>query len=207
MDTPSPDHDRLGVDVDRHRYQDLASFRLPPGFRGRSAVVTQLWWLTQALLFHPSPQFMYGWRRFLVRLFGAKIGADVLLRPSVRVTYPWKLEIGDRSWIGDRVELYTLGPIRIGSDAVVSQDSYLCTGSHDRTDPAFSMVTAPVVVEDQAWIAAGVFIAPGVTIGRGAFVGVRSVVLRDIAAGMEAVGSPARAIRRRAVKRADYPSS
>lgn len=188
------------------QYQDLASFKLEPGFRGRSAVVTQLWWLTQSLLFNTSPQFMFGWRRFLVRLFGGKVGDGVLLRPSVRITYPWKLEIGDRSWIGDRVELYTLDRITIGSDAVISQDSYICTGSHDRADPTFAMATAPVVVGDQAWIAAGVFVAPGATIGRGAFVGVRSLVLRDIPPGMEAFGSPARVKGPRPFKASNDPA-
>lgn len=179
-------------DPARHTYQDLSRFRLAPGFRGRSAVVTQLWWLVQSLLVHPSPQFMYRWRAALLRLFGARIGKDVLIRPSVRVTYPWKLAIGDNAWIGDNVELYTLDRIEIGSHAVVSQGSYLCTGMHDRRDPTFAMVTAPVVVEDQAWVAAQVFIAPGVTIGRGAVVGARSLVLASIPAGMEAAGSPAK---------------
>ncbi|MBZ9937883.1 putative colanic acid biosynthesis acetyltransferase [Mesorhizobium sp. BR1-1-16] len=184
--------DAAAIDPLTHRYQDLSRFRLEAGFRGRSALVTQLWWLVQALLFNPSPQFLYGWRRLLLRVFGAKIGDRVLIRPSVRVTYPWRLEIGDSSWIGDNVELYTLGRITIGADAVVSQRSYLCTGWHDRADPSFAMRTAPVVVQDQAWVAADVFVAPGVTIGRGAVVGVRSLVLKDIPPGMEANGNPAK---------------
>ena len=90
-------------------YQKLDRFRLPLDFRGRSAAVVQLWWLVQSILFASFPQFMYGWRRFLLKLFGAKIGNGVLIRPSVRVTYPWKVEIGDRAWIGDHAELYSLG--------------------------------------------------------------------------------------------------
>jgi putative colanic acid biosynthesis acetyltransferase WcaF len=178
--------------ADNHpRYQDLSLFRLPKNFRGRSAVVVQLWWLIQSLLVNPSPQALYGWRRFWLRLFGAEIGQGVILRPSVRVTFPWKLKIGDRAWIGDRVELYTLGPIRIGNDAVVSQDSYLCTGSHDHRDPAFGIFAREIVVEDEAWVASGVFIAPGRTIGRGAVVAARSVVLSDVPEGMIAAGHPA----------------
>ncbi len=113
------------------RVQDLSRAKVPPGFRGRAAWFVQLWWIVEALLFHPSPQVLYGWRRFLLRAFGARIGKGVLIRPSVTVTYPWKLSIGDWSWVGDRVTLYTLGEISIGESSVVSQGTYLCTGSHD----------------------------------------------------------------------------
>ena len=74
--------------------------------------------------------FMYGFRRWLLRAFGAKIGKGVRVRPSARITYPWKVDIGDRCWIGDHAELYSLGPIRIGADSVVSQRSYICAASH-----------------------------------------------------------------------------
>ena len=91
--------------------QDLSKFKLPQNFRGRNAFTVQLWWLVQGTFFRMSPQFMYGFRRFLLRLFGAKIGKKVIIRPSVKITYPWKLSIGDSSWIGDDVDLYTLGNI------------------------------------------------------------------------------------------------
>jgi putative colanic acid biosynthesis acetyltransferase WcaF len=178
-------------------YQDLSSFRLPANFRGKSPFVVQLWWVIQALLFHTSPQFLYGWRRFLLRLFGAEIGEGVLVRPSVRVTYPWRLSIGDHSWIGDHVELYTLGPIRIGSNAVVSQGSYLCTATHDYSRSSFDMQTRSVTIEDEAWVAAHCFVAPGVTVKRGAMVASRSLVLKDVPAGMIAAGHPAQVLRPR----------
>jgi len=90
-------------------YQRLNQFQLPEGFRGRSVLVVQLWWLVQSTLFAMSPQFMFGWRIFLLKLFGAQIGSDVRIRPSVRVTYPWKVKLGDRVWIGDYAEFYSLG--------------------------------------------------------------------------------------------------
>ena len=99
-------------------YQKLNTFQLPKNFRGRSPIVVQFWWLIQGTLFRMSPQFMYGFRRFLLRLFGAKIGKKVIIRPSVKITYPWKLSIGDYSWIGDQVDLYTLGNITIGKNVV-----------------------------------------------------------------------------------------
>lgn len=175
-------------------YQDLSQFSLPESFRGRPAWIVQLWWLVQAIFFNTSPQFMYGWRRFLLKSFGAIIGRAVLIRPSVRITYPWKLRIGDHAWIGDNVELYTLARIDIGAHAVVSQRSYLCTGSHDYRTINFAITAKPIVIEPEAWIASEVFIAPGVTVGKGAVVGVRSLVLGDVPANAICVGSPAAVI-------------
>ncbi|WP_292959258.1 putative colanic acid biosynthesis acetyltransferase [Neptuniibacter sp. UBA6509] len=178
-------------------YQRLNSFKLPQHFRGRSAFVVQLWWIVQATLFSMSPQFMYSWRNFLLRLFGAKIGKGVIVRPSVRTTYPWNLSVGDYSWIGDHVELYTLGEINIGNNAVISQKSYLCTGSHDFLSEKFDIFARTIVIEDEAWVATDVFIAPGVTIGMGALVGARSSVFNNMPPGMICTGSPASPIKKR----------
>lgn len=174
--------------------QDLATFRLPPDFRGRSAVVVQLWWIVHALLFRTSPQFMYGWRNWLLRQFGARIGRGVIIRPTVRITYPWKLEVGDHAWVGDLVELYTLDTITIGDNAVVSQQAYLCTGSHDFRSPDFAIQGQPITVETEAWIAAGAFVHPGVTIGRGSVVAARSIVRHDTEAYGIYAGEPLRRV-------------
>lgn len=180
-----------------HEFQNLDKFSVPPGFRGRSAPFVLLWQLVQSTLFGLSPQPFYGWRRALLRLFGAKIGRKVLLRPTARVTFPWKVEIGDFSWIGDNVEIYSLDRITIGRHSVVSQRSYLCTASHDMHDLNFAYVTGPINIGDQVWIASDVFVAPGVTIGRGAVVGTRSTVFSDVPPELVAFGEPARAIRQR----------
>jgi putative colanic acid biosynthesis acetyltransferase WcaF len=174
--------------------QDLATFRMPANFRGRSAVVVQLWWLVQATLFRMSPQLLYGWRRWLLRLFGARVGKDVLVRPTVEITYPWKVTIGNWSWIGDGVTLYSLGEIYIGDNAVVSQKSYICAGSHDYALPTFDIYAEPVNIENEAWVATDVFVGPGVRIGRGTVVGARSTVLRDLPAMCICAGSPARVL-------------
>lgn len=188
-------------------YQDLSTFKIDGRARGRSPVLVQIWWLTQSLFFHTSPQSTYGWRRWLLRLFGAKIGKNVILRPTVSVTYPWKLEIGDFSWIGDNVDLYNLDTIRIGRNAVVSQGCYLCTGSHDYTDTAFTLVTSPIIVEDEAWIASQSFVAPGVRIGRASIVGARSLVLSDTPPAMIVFGQPATVRGERRSKGAAIPPS
>jgi len=140
---------------------------------------------------------MYGWRRFLLRAFGAQIGKGVLIRPSVSVTYPWKLSIGDWCWIGDGATLYTLGEISIGDNSCISQHAYLCTGSHDYTRTSFDLYAVPIRVEPEAWVATHVFVGPGVTIGHGAIIGAASVVLKDVEAGMICAGNPLRRIRTR----------
>jgi putative colanic acid biosynthesis acetyltransferase WcaF len=179
------------------RVQDLSKFSVPPDFRGRSAWFVQLWWLVQSTLFQRSPQFMYGWRRFLLRLFGARVGRNVLIRPTARITYPWKLSIGDHSWVGDEVILYTLGEISIGAHAVVSQRSHLCTGTHDFKSVPFDILASKITIEDEAWIAADVFIAPGMTVGRGAVVGARSSVFNDLPPLAVCVGTPAKPVYKR----------
>jgi putative colanic acid biosynthesis acetyltransferase WcaF len=181
-------------------YQKLENFKMPADFRGRSAIVVQLWWVVQSSLFALSPQFAYKWRNFLLRLFRAKIGKNVIIRPTVKVTYPWKLTIGDNAWVGDNVDLYTLGEITIGKNAVVSQRSYLCTGSHDYTKESFDIYAEPIVVEEQAWVATDVFIAPGVTIGKGAVIGARSTVYKNMPEDMICLGNPAKPVKRRTEK-------
>ena len=177
--------------------QSLNNYNTPIEFRGRSKFIVQIWWLVQATLFKLSPQFLYGWRRFLLRSFGAKIGKGVIIRPSVQITYPWKVTIGDYSWIGDDVVLYSLGNIRIGSNTVISQRSYLCTGSHDYTKEDFPIYAKEIVVKDQCWLATDVFISPGVTINEGTVVGARSTVIKDLESFSVYVGSPAKRLKNR----------
>jgi putative colanic acid biosynthesis acetyltransferase WcaF len=181
------------------RIQDLKSFRLPPNFRGRPGWYVQLWWIVQATLFGWSPQILYGWRRFLLRLFGAKIGKGVIIRPTVQVTYPWKLSIGDYSWVGDYATLYTLGEIEIGDNACISQHCYLAAAGHDYTKPTFDMLDRKIVIEPEAWLATRVFVAPGLRVGRGAVVGACSVVLEDLPPMMICAGNPAKPLRPRPV--------
>lgn len=178
-------------------YQDLSRFRVPEDFRGRGKLATFVWQIVQATLFRLSPQPLYGWRRMLLSTFGAEVGQGVLVRPSARITYPWKVKLGDYCWIGDDAEIYSLGPITIGANAVVSQRSYVCAGTHDYQDTAFPLIAKPIVIEAEAWIATDCFIAPGVTIGRGAIVAARSTVLTDVTSGMIVAGTPARPIRER----------
>ena len=133
---------------------------------------------------------MYPFRRFLLRLFGAKIGKGVLVRPTVKTTYPWKVSIGDHSWIGDDVVLYSLSLINIGSDSVISQRSYICGGDHDMTEIDFPIRGRDISIGNEVWVAAECFIAPGVSIGNGSVVGARSSVFSSLPSEMVCFGSP-----------------
>jgi len=176
------------------KYQDLSLYTVPGSFRGRSKVTVQIWWIVQATLFAWSPQVLFGWRRFILRAFGAKIGKNVNFRSSVKITYPWKLTVGDYSWIGDDCVLYSLGEIKIGSHVVISQRSYLNTGGHDYDKIAFDTFVKPIAIENECWITTDVYIAPGVTIGEGTIVSARSSVFKDLPKGKIYSGTPARLI-------------
>lgn len=177
--------------------QNLELYRNPKNFRGKSAIIVQLWWIVDALFFRTSPQFFYGWRRFLLRGFGAKIGKKVIIRPTARFTYPWKVSIGDFSWVGDEVVFYSLGKIQIGSNTVISQRTYLCTGYHDFKKKDFPIRQKPIKIGIGCWVATDVFVAPGISIEDGTVVGARSNVLKDLPGQKICYGSPAKVIKDR----------
>jgi putative colanic acid biosynthesis acetyltransferase WcaF len=157
-----------------------------------------LWGAVWLILFRPSTRIFRGWRRFLLRSFGARIGRGAVIHASVKIWAPWNLEMGPCSCLGPQVDCYSVDRIRIGAYATVSQYSYLCTASHDPDSPGMALITAPIVIGDHAWVAADVFVAPGVVIGEGAAIGARSSVFKDVPGWTIAVGSPARVLRGRA---------
>jgi putative colanic acid biosynthesis acetyltransferase WcaF len=177
------------------RFQDLSRFGGTA--RGPAAWRAQLWWLFETLFVLPTPQAMFGWRRFALILFGAKIGKHVLIRPGVRVTYPWNLTIGDYVWIGDKATLYSVAEISIGSHSVISQEAYLCAGTHDYQDVSFRFVSAPIRIAEECWIAARAFIGPGVEIGHASVIGAGSVVMKNVNAETVVAGNPAKIVARR----------
>lgn len=132
------------------------------------------------------------WRRALLRLFGARIGRGVVIKPGVHVKFPWRLEVGDHSWLGEKLWIDNLATVSIGSHCCLSQGVYLCTGSHDWSRPGFDLRVAPVRINDGAWLAACCRIAPGVTIEREAVVQMGAVVTRNVAERMRVAGNPAR---------------
>lgn len=178
--------------LDAEPFMDLRRYDQSWFDRGRPGWYILLWWFVQAIAFPLTPHPLNGLRRILLRLFGARIGTGVLIRPTARFTYPWKVEIGDYSWIGDDVVLYSLDKICIGRHCVISQKSYLCTGNHDMQDPAFGLKTAPINIGNGVWIAADCFIGLGVQIGANAVIGARSTVFTNIPTGQVSWGTPCR---------------
>jgi putative colanic acid biosynthesis acetyltransferase WcaF len=155
------------------------------------------------LLYRPSPVPLHGWRRWLLRLFGARIGQGAHPYPSAKVWAPWNLIMGDHSCLSHHVDCYCVDRITLGAHSTVSQYSFLCTASHDYTDPAMPLTTAPITLGERVWVTADVFIAPGVTIGDGVVITARSSVFHDIEPWMVAGGNPAQAIKPRPLP---YPS-
>lgn len=161
----------------------------------RRELLVRALWEAASPLFTLSPRPFWGWRRVLLRLFGAKVGPNVHISPSARILIPFTLTIEKGAAIGERATLYALGPIKIGVNATISQGAHLCAGTHDYRDPAMTLLKIPVTVGAHAWICADAFVGPGVTVGDGAVVGARAVVTRSIPANAVVVGNPARFVR------------
>lgn len=156
-----------------------------------------LWALVQGTVFRWSFHTWHGWRRFLLRCFGARIGAAAVVRASVRIEMPWNLQLADEAVVGERVVLYCLAPVTIGRRATVSQYAHLCAGTHDYTRRSFPLVVKPIHVGEEVWIATDAFIGPGVTIGERAVVGARATVLKDVPPDVVVAGNPAIVIKPR----------
>src|SRR5262249_52315872 len=159
-----------------------------------------LWTFAQPL-FRISPRPCFGWRRFLLRCFGAKIGGRGDIYPSGRVYFPGNLEVGDESAIGEQVFIYNLGRVTLGSRVTISHRAHLCAGTHDHTKPDFPLVRPPIVIGSDAWICADAFVGPGVTVGDGAIVGARAVAMKDVKPLSIVVGNPARESKKREISR------
>jgi putative colanic acid biosynthesis acetyltransferase WcaF len=155
------------------------------------------WGVVRATLFRWSPPRSFAWRRWLLCCFGAKLGANTYIRPSARIFHPWKLTTGQWCTLADGVVVYNLGEVSVGSHTVISQDAYLCAGTHDYTRPDLPLQLTPIVVGNGVWICAGAFIGPNVRVGDNSVVAARAVVVKDVPAGMVVGGNPAKVIKAR----------
>lgn len=177
---------------------DLGAYAPGEFTRGRPAIVELLWIVVQAI-FVSSALPGSAHRRVLLRLFGASIGTRVVLKPGIRVKFPWRLTIGDNSWIGEHAWIDNLAQVTIANDCCVSQGAYLCTGSHDWSRPGFDLITGPITLEPGAWVAARASVGPNVTLGRGAVLGLGSTATRDLDPWTVYAGIPATAVRTRTI--------
>jgi len=173
----------------------------PGSYTPGAAYWKQLLWF-----FLGSPLVQSYWLPFsslkvwILRLFGSQIGRGVRIKPGVRVKFPWRLSIGDYVWLGESAWIDNLAPVILESHVCLSQKTYLCTGNHDWTDPAFQLKVAPIHIKEGSWIAAGAMVGPGVTVEQKAVLTMGSVAVRSLDAMTIYTGNPAQAIKLRQIR-------
>ena len=141
-----------------------------------------------------------GWKRLLLRTFGAHIAPTANIYSSTKIYYPANLWMEEYSCLASDVDCYNVAPIRIGAQGTVSQGAFLCTASHDISSAKNPLVTKPIIIEPQAWVAADAFVGMGVTIGEGSVVGARAAVFKDVEPWTVVGGNPAKFIKNRVIK-------
>lgn len=167
----------------------------------RHQIIRLLWGIVWGLLARPLPRSLgLGWKRTLLRLFGAKIHPTAVVYSSAKIYFPRNLIMDAYSCLASDVDCYNVDVIHIGANTTVSQGTFLCTASHDITNPLNPLITAPILIEDQAWVAADAFVGMGVTIGQGAVVGARAAVFKDVEPWTVVGGNPAKFIKKRIIK-------
>jgi putative colanic acid biosynthesis acetyltransferase WcaF len=142
-------------------------------------IARMIWGAVWLFLFRPSPRPFHAWRKFILVLFGAKLGKHNHIYPSAKIWAPWNLTCGDYVGIGDGANIYNMAHITIGEYSVVSQGAYLCAGSHDYNSANFQLITAPIELKPHVWICVEAFLHMGVVIPEGAVIGARSVVTKS----------------------------
>jgi putative colanic acid biosynthesis acetyltransferase WcaF len=163
----------------------------------RNRLARALWAVAWGVFCRPSPRPFHAWRRAWLRLFGARLDGSAVVYSSARVWAPWNLEMGPGSGLGDGVDCYNVDRIILEEGAIVSQYAFLCTASHDISDPGRRLVTAPIRLGRLSWICAGAFVHPGVTVGEGAIAAARAVVVKDVAPWAVVGGNPAKFLKTR----------
>ena len=153
------------------------------------------------LLARPLPRSVgRGWKNLLLRLFGAKIAKTAHVYSSAKVYYPPNLYMGEYSCLASDVDCYNVAPVFVGNNVTISQGAFLCTASHDISDSLNHLITAPIRIEDQAWIAARAYVGMGVTVGQGAVIGATASVYKDVGPWLIMGGNPAKVIGVRNIK-------
>lgn len=171
-----------------------------PSFTLRNRLYRMIWASIWLLLASWTPPALHGWRRMLLRLFGANIAGTAFVYPSARIWSPANLEVGHFACIGPGVTVYSMAKISFAPYSLASQGAYICAGTHDIEDVYFQLQARPIVIGYRAWIAAQAFVGPGVTVGDGAVLGARSCAFRNLEPWTVYVGSPARALKQRKVR-------
>lgn len=185
---------------------DLSSFSSARFDRGAGRLRECLWLLVSLLLFRLCPFSLSPLKRTVLRAFGARIGRGVVVKPQVKITFPWKLEVGDFVWLGEESWLLNLEYIVIGSHVCISQRAFLCTGNHNYSLSTFDLITKPITVEDGAWLGAGCWVGPGVKVGSHAVLAAGSVMTKEMEPWGIYQGNPAELVKRRVIETAQNVS-
>lgn len=160
-------------------------------YSNRELLLRGIWSLFEFMTFSFSPRLLYGWRNFILRVMGAKIGVGVKIYPSAKIMYPWLLKIGDHTTISWGVKIYNLGEIKIGANTMISQYTHLCGGTHNHTSGHFELLRTGLTIGNNVWVAADAFVGPGVIVDDGAIVAARAVVIKNVESGTIVGGNPA----------------
>ena len=170
---------------------------LRPAFSFQNRLRRLLWSVVWLLLYRPSPRPLHAWRAMLLRLFGARIGANCHFYPGSKIHSPWNLLCDDQVTAADGVEIYNPAPLKLGSHVILSQGAYLCGATHDFDDPAFPLLAYAMEVGPYAWICARASVGPGINVAEGAVLGLGAVATRNLEAWKVYAGSPAAFIKER----------
>ncbi len=198
------DHGYTQMDADLRRMEvDLSDYSAATFDRGAGTFKELAWIIVSLLLFRLCPMKLSGLKCAALRIFGAAVGRGVVVKPEVKITFPWKLTIGDHVWLGEECWLLNLAPTTIESNVCVSQRAFLCSGNHDYKSPAFDLITKPIRVERGAWIGASAFVGPGVTVGSHAVLTAGSVATKDLQAYGIYRGNPAVLVKERVLQKAE----
>lgn len=171
---------------------DLADYQNRSYSPNRSKWIQAAWFFAGLPLLRCSILPFSSVRRFLLRLFGAHIGVGVVIKPGVRVKYPWLFAVGDHTWLGEDCWVDNLVQVTVGKNACLSQGAYLCTGNHDWSDIHFGLIVKPIAIHDGAWVGAHAIVAPGVTLGQCSILTAGSVASSDIPPFHIYTGNPAK---------------
>lgn len=191
LESPS-DPLNIGSSVPRASGErNLAAYDSSSFDPGRSLPWRLAWYATSLVVLESGWFPISSLKVGLLRLFGAHIGQGVVIKPHVRIKFPWRLVVGDHCWIGQEAWIDNLAGTRLGDHVCISQGAYLCTGGHDHRQPAFDLITRPIEIANGGWVGARAILLPGVTIGPQAVVAAGSVIHRDIGPGEIVAGNPA----------------
>lgn len=158
---------------------------------GASKPKQLLWYVVNIIFFKNPFNIFSGLKVLLLKSFGAAVGTGALIKPGVNIKYPWKLRIGDHSWIGENVWIDNLSDVVIGNSVTISQGALLLTGSHNHTKEKFDFISLPVVLEDGVWIGARGIVFGGVTAGSHSILGMNSVAEKNLQPYLIYKGNPA----------------